>query len=345
MMKKISVWLLSVLFIFICPINNIAIAKENSEPVFSIHEVKYLRPYFTGTAKMLPQEEKITNLSSIKISKINKNFDIEIEAEKDITELFNTPNFKEETFPVGTYIKIKNSENVKFISTNNDICTFETNQVNFAKPGKISFVIYAFFNDNKIAKYTSNFNIIDNSSSEKFKFQPVPLEQLQNYTLLHQYLSDEELKTAYNAALPLAKEVYGLKLEEQLKLLTLIIRQYYEERVTYSTEAPHFLDAYGFLVTHQASCQGSTCATGLILNILGINYEHINHNLWEHQWCRVNVNGEYWIVDAYGLYCGPNIEPYDADYPNIVRSEGKLIYADEETTAMIRKLNKELYGE
>lgn len=344
-MKKINVIVLSVLLIFICSINNIASAKKVSEPVFSIHEVKYLTPYFTGKAKMLPQEEKITTSSSSIISKINKNFNIALEIEKDVTELYYTPDFKEEILPVGSYIKIENSPNVKFISTNDDICTFERNKINFAKPGKISLVIYAFFDDNKVAKFSRKFNIIDNASAEKLKFKPVPLEQLQNYALLHQYLSDEELKAAYDAALPLAEEVYGLRLEEQLKLLTLIVRQYYEERVTYSTEAPHFLDAYGFLVTHQASCQGSTCATGLILNILGINYEHINHNLWEHQWCRVNVNGEYWIVDAYGLYCGPNIEPYDADHPNIVRSEGKLIYADEETTAMIKKLNKELYGE
>lgn len=344
MMKRKSNLILNVIFIFICLFNNIAFAKDYIEPVFYIHEVEYYTPHFNNTAKISTQKETIHSTSSI-ISKISKNFNMSDEVEKDFEKIFSAKQSNEETFPVGTYIEIMNSQNIKFASTNTSICTLEPNKIIFSKPGKISFVIYAFFDKNKVAKYSANFNIINNASLEKLKFTPVPLEQLQNYSLLHQYLTDEQLKAAYNAAIPFAKEVYGLKLEEQLKLLTLILRQYYEEKVTYSTEAPHFLDAYGFLITKQASCQGSTCATGLILNILGIDYEHINHNLWEHQWCRVYVNGEYWIVDAYGLYCGPNIEPYDADYPNIIRSEGKLIYADEETTALIRKIHRELYSE
>ena len=33
-------------------------------------------------------------------------------------------------------------------------------------------------------------------------------------------------------------------------------------------------------------------------------------NQWTHQWCRVNINGTYWICDAYGLYVGPEPPPY-----------------------------------
>ena len=41
-----------------------------------------------------------------------------------------------------------------------------------------------------------------------------------------------------------------------------------------------------------------------------IPYEHVNENQYSHQWCRINVNGTYWISDAYGLYCGPEPAPY-----------------------------------
>lgn len=53
---------------------------------------------------------------------------------------------------------------------------------------------------------------------------------------------------------------------------------------------------------------------GLCLNILGIPYEHVNENQWGHQWCRVNINGTYWICDAFGLYCGPEPAPYQYPY-------------------------------
>ena len=48
--------------------------------------------------------------------------------------------------------------------------------------------------------------------------------------------------------------------------------------------------------------------------MLGIPYEHVNENQYSHQWCRVNLNGTYWICDAYGLYCGPEPAPYRHPY-------------------------------
>ena len=49
--------------------------------------------------------------------------------------------------------------------------------------------------------------------------------------------------------------------------------------------------------------------------MLGIPYEHVNENQWDHQWCRVPMDdGTYWICDAYGLYCGPEPAPYQHPY-------------------------------
>lgn len=84
--------------------------------------------------------------------------------------------------------------------------------------------------------------------------------------------------------------------------------------MVYSMSSPHYNDPYGYFILHTASCAGCTRATGLCLNILGIPYEHVNENQYSHQWCRVNVNGTYWICDAYGLYCGPEPAPYTHPY-------------------------------
>ena len=92
------------------------------------------------------------------------------------------------------------------------------------------------------------------------------------------------------------------------------LRRRFESGMSYSTDVPHYNDPYGYFVVGVASCAGCTRATGLCLNILGISYEHVNENQWGHQWCRVNVNGTYWICDAYGLYCGPEPAPYTHPY-------------------------------
>ena len=116
------------------------------------------------------------------------------------------------------------------------------------------------------------------------------------------------MQTQYRCEL--SAPLVGLSREEQMKKIALELREFFDARMEYSTTAPHFLDAYGYLVLKKASCQGAAAATGLCLNMLGFDYEHVNHNKWTHQWCRVNYNGTYWIVDPYGLYCGPEPAPY-----------------------------------
>ena len=94
--------------------------------------------------------------------------------------------------------------------------------------------------------------------------------------------------------------------------------------MSYSTDIPHYNDPYGYFVLGVASCAGYTRATGLCLNILGIPYEHVNENQWGHQWCRVNINGTYWICDAFGLYCGPEPAPYQHPYLQVGRLSDSL---------------------
>lgn len=140
--------------------------------------------------------------------------------------------------------------------------------------------------------------------------QLVPMNQLNNLSSIRQKATNAQLTQAYEAAKEIAEPLANLSREAQLCGISLVLRIITENEVAYSMSAPHYDDPYGFFILHTASCAGCTRATGLCLNMLGIPYEHVNENAYSHQWTRVNVNGTYWICDAYGLYCGPEEVPY-----------------------------------
>lgn len=145
-------------------------------------------------------------------------------------------------------------------------------------------------------------------------FQPVPMGSLANLSSLRKKTTDAELKQAYDVALETVTPYANLGREDQLMGIAVAIRNRFDQGMSYSTDIPHYNDPYGYFVLGVASCAGCTRATGLCLNILGIPYEHVNENQWGHQWCRVNINGTYWICDAFGLYCGPEPAPYQHPY-------------------------------
>lgn len=149
---------------------------------------------------------------------------------------------------------------------------------------------------------------------EKAPFEPVPVDKLENLTSLKKKCTDAEFQAAYDVALEIVTPLAKKSTEEQLRGIAQELRRRFESGMTYSTDVPHYNDPYGYFVVGVASCAGCTRATGLCLNILGISYEHVNENQWGHQWCRVNINGTYWICDAYGLYCGPEPAPYTHPY-------------------------------
>lgn len=148
----------------------------------------------------------------------------------------------------------------------------------------------------------------------KAPFEPVPMDQLANLSSLRKKATDDELAQAYEVAREIVTPLAELSLEEQLYGVATALREMFESGMDYSMSSPHYNDPYGYFVLGAASCAGCTRATGLCLNMLGIPYEHVNENQYSHQWCRVNVNGTYWICDAYGLYCGPEPAPYTHPY-------------------------------
>lgn len=145
-------------------------------------------------------------------------------------------------------------------------------------------------------------------------FTPVPIDQLANRKSLQNKASDDQLAQAYAEALKIVTPLSGLSTEQQLQGIATALRARFDAGMTYSMESAHYSDPYGYLIEGSASCAGCTRATGLCLNILGIPYEHVNENQYSHQWCRVNINGTYWICDAYGLYVGPEPAPYKHPY-------------------------------
>lgn len=145
-------------------------------------------------------------------------------------------------------------------------------------------------------------------------FQPVAMKDLANRKSLQKKASDEELAQAYDVALEIVTPLAGLPVKDQMAGIAAALRILFDSGMQYSMSEPHYNDPYGYFVLGVASCAGCARATGLCLNILGIPYEHVNEGGYTHQWCRVNVGGEYWICDAYGLYCGPEPAPYEHPY-------------------------------
>lgn len=140
----------------------------------------------------------------------------------------------------------------------------------------------------------------------------VAIKDLANYSSLKKKMTDAEFQAAYDEALKIVQPLVGLGKEEQAKGIFTALRAMADNgTVSYSEEAPHYNDAYGYLVSHVASCAGSARTTGLCLNMLGMSYEHVNENQWSHQWCRVNIDGVMWIVDPYGYVCAVESAPYE----------------------------------
>lgn len=133
----------------------------------------------------------------------------------------------------------------------------------------------------------------------------VEMKKLDRYQYFRKYMTDSQMQQAYNEAKKIVEPLRPLERKDQLMGITVALRKLFEQSMEYSMGASHYNDPYGYLVLKTASCAGCARATGFCLNMLGIKYEHVNENQYSHQWARVAVGKEYWIADAFGLYCGP----------------------------------------
>lgn len=144
----------------------------------------------------------------------------------------------------------------------------------------------------------------------------VPAALLYNRPDLRKKCDENEFAHAWKIAKPVVASVQTIPRIQQLHILTNRVQTLVNQQVPYSTKAYHYNDPCGVFgcgnPQHQmgASCAGVTRAMGLCLNMLAVPYEHVNANTWNHQWCRVNVNGVYYICDPYLGYVGPEPAPY-----------------------------------
>ena len=67
---------------------------------------------------------------------------------------------------------------------------------------------------------------------------------------------------------------------------------------TYTTSGKNYRTAYGVFVAREYSSEGATRALGLILDYLGIRWEHANIGTYADQWCRVIVDGQEGFADG-----------------------------------------------
>lgn len=70
-------------------------------------------------------------------------------------------------------------------------------------------------------------------------------------------------------------------------------------------------EAYAALVMKIAACSGFCKAVTLLCNEAGLQSQHVNANLWIHQWNRVLINGEWIVLDAQGGIFGGTKHPLE----------------------------------
>ena len=136
--------------------------------------------------------------------------------------------------------------------------------------------------------------------------QPLPIP-----ASLKKGMTAAEFQQAYDIAYALVKDLAGLSREEQLiGMFSALCGIRHSGSWDYSMEVKHYNNVYGFFVRRCTSCAGDVRAAGLCLTLLGIPYEHVNENQYEHQWARVELNGDYVVVDVNGGFMIYEEEPY-----------------------------------
>ena len=161
-------------------------------------------------------------------------------------------------------------------------------------------------------KYETNMDAIRLGS-------PVPWDFLYKRAELRGKCDQVEFEYAWNAANQIVTPILGQTRLSQLKSITASIQATVNDHVPYTNDTYHYNDVCGVFGCdieehgYGASCAGVTKATGLCLAMLGIPFQHVYENNMKHQWCRVLINGDWYICDPYLNYVG--IEPCPWKHP------------------------------
>lgn len=130
------------------------------------------------------------------------------------------------------------------------------------------------------------------------KQQPKPKKSNLPAGLFKNKLSDSQNSAALKVAQQIADSIPKNWTDEQkLDKATEKVNVYYNN-ARYTMEGPYYAEAYGVFVAKEASCAGACRALGLVVQLMGYKWRHVNENQYSHQWVQVYVNGEWKDYDA-----------------------------------------------
>jgi hypothetical protein len=84
---------------------------------------------------------------------------------------------------------------------------------------------------------------------------------------------------------------------QRVEAAATIVSGYYKRGV-HKESGPYYSTPYGVFVAGESSCAGCTRALGLVLDYMGISWQHANPNAWTHQWCIIQIDGQQGWADG-----------------------------------------------
>ena len=131
----------------------------------------------------------------------------------------------------------------------------------------------------------------------------------------YKFCSQEQANQADAIARSIATRVLSdsslvIDLAKIKKAASIIYREYIMEISCENDENKYYRSPYGVFVAGISTGAGTTRALGRVLDFMGYDWEHANHNTWTHQWCIVNMDGQTGYADAMDYGCGFGTHPY-----------------------------------
>ena len=96
---------------------------------------------------------------------------------------------------------------------------------------------------------------------------------------------------AKNVARKIVKNIIGYNKEQKIDQAAKIV-SLYSNKARYTMKGKDYSTAYGVFVKGEYSCAGSTRALGMLLDLMGYKWKHVNANQYKHQWVELKINGK-----------------------------------------------------
>ncbi|MBQ9063264.1 MAG: hypothetical protein IJ121_10660 [Eubacterium sp.] len=96
---------------------------------------------------------------------------------------------------------------------------------------------------------------------------------------------------ARNVAKKIVKKIIGYNKEQKIEQAAKIV-SIYSSKARYTMKGKDYSTAYGVFVKGEYSCAGSTRALGMLLDLMGYKWKHVNENQYKHQWVELKIKGK-----------------------------------------------------